>query len=264
MAAKKSKTQKVKRPPKPRRRRAGKTAEKIIKKSYNETSKTMGLIVPVYAADGTKSGTTTLPESIFGQKPNPTLLAQAVRVYLTNQRTAGAKTKGRGQVKATTKKIYRQKGTGGARHGAQSAPIYVGGGVAHGPKGVHPRLSFPQKMRRLALAHALSSKLMGKEFFVADVEKIEPKTKKVAALLEKLGISGGATIVHEGTGDLFRGARNIEGVLLIPAAQLSAYHVLAGKNILSTKEAIKVLESRFGPPPSRHRVTTARQEGENE
>ncbi|MBI2007177.1 MAG: 50S ribosomal protein L4 [Candidatus Blackburnbacteria bacterium] len=205
-----------------------------------------GLIIPVYTADGTKSGTMTLPERIFGQKPNSDLLAQAVRVYLANQRTAGAKAKGRGEVRATTRKVYRQKGTGGARHGAQSAPIYVGGGVAHGPKGTRPRLFFPQKMRRLALVHALSSKLAGKEFFVADIEKIEPKTKKIAVLLEKLGIKG-ATMVHEGTGNLFRAARNIEGVLPIPASQLSAYHVLAGKNVLLTKEAVKTLESRFAP-----------------
>lgn len=248
MAAKVNKS-KIKNPP---AGRAGQKSKRIAKRQDALEAKQAiraskaGLLVPVYAADGTKSGIMTLPEKIFGQKPNPTLLAQAVRVYLTNQRTAGAKTKGRGQVKATTKKIYRQKGTGGARHGAQSAPLFVGGGVAHGPKGVRPRLSLPQKMRRLALAHALSSKLMGKEFFVADIEKVEPKTKKVAVLLEKLGIDGGTTMVYEGTGGLFRAARNIRGVMLVPAVQLSAYHVLAGKNILSTKEAIKVLAERFG------------------
>lgn len=234
MAAKKSKTQKVKR----------KTTKKIIKKSYDETSETTGLMVPVYAADGTKGGTMALPESIFGQKPNPTLLAQAVRVYLTNQRTAGAKTKGRGQVKATTKKIYRQKGTGGARHGAKSAPIYVGGGIAHGPTGIVPRLSISQRMRKAAFAQALSSKVKEGKFMVADIENTPPKTKKVALFLDKLGLEK-ATILYAGGKNLYRAARNIPGVSLVPALQASTYHILFSDSVLSTKEGVQAIKSRF-------------------
>lgn len=204
-----------------------------------------GLTIPVYAADGAKSGTMTLPESIFGQKPNPALLAQAVRVFLTNQRNAGSKVKTRGEVKRSTRKIYRQKGTGGARHGARSAPLFVGGGIAHGPKGIIPRLSFSQKMGRLALIQALSEKVRERKFIVADVEKIEAKTKIVAALLKKTGLDKDTLVIHNASQELFQAVRNIEGIRVIPAGQISAYHVLVNENILATKEAVKALGSRL-------------------
>lgn len=209
-----------------------------------------GLLLPVYAADGTKKGSIDLPKEVFGQKPNPVLLAQAVRVFLANQRTAGAKTKGRGEVSLTKAKWYRQKGTGGARHGPKSAPLFVGGGVAHGPKGTVARLSFPQRMRRLALAQALSGKVKEGKFIVADLEAIEPKTKKVALFLDKAGIKN-ATIVHSASQNLYRAARNIEGVSLVPGSQVSAYHVLVSDSVLSTKEGVRAIEARFKPAMTR-------------
>lgn len=217
----------------------------VTRKISKQEVKLGGLTIPVYAADGDKSGTMTLPESIFGQKPNPALLAQAVRVFLVNQRKAGSKVKTRGEVKKSTRKIYRQKGTGGARHGARSAPLFVGGGIAHGPKGVIPRLSFSRRMGRLALIQALSEKVREGKFIIADVEKIEVKTKIVAALLKKIGLDKGTLVIHNASQELFQAARNIEGVHVIPAGQISAYHVLANENILSTKEAVKALELRL-------------------
>lgn len=204
-----------------------------------------GLVVPVYTAEGEKKGTVSLPEEVFGQTPDPSLLAQVTRVYLTNQRAARPRTKGRGEVSISTRKIYRQKGTGGARHGAKSAPIFVGGGIAHGPKGMAPRLTLPEKMKRLALVQSLSSKVKEGSLFVADIEKIEPKTKRVANLLKKIGLNNGTTIVYEESKELFRAGRNIEGAVLVPARQLTAYQVLVSRNVLSTKEGIEALEKRF-------------------
>lgn len=220
--------------------------KKTSKKQKTRSKTASGLTIPVYSAAGMKKGTLVLPKEVFGQKPNPALLAQAARVYLANQRSAGAKTKGRGEVKISTRKIYRQKGTGHARHGAKSAPLFVGGGIAHGPKGIVSRLALPEKTRRLALIQALSSKVKEGALFAADIEKVEPKTKLVAGLLEKIGLRAGTAIVHAGSKELFRAGRNIEGLVLVPANQLTAYEVLAARNILSTKEALDVLAKRLG------------------
>lgn len=243
-----SKTQKVKRPLRQSAHFAARRASEASKteKGGGLVSTAKGLVVPVYSTEGTKSGTISLSESVFGQELNTALLAQAVRVFLTNQRKSAPKTKTRGEVKKSTRKIYRQKGTGGARHGARSAPLFVGGGIAHGPKGVVPRLSFSQGMGRLALIQALSEKVREGKFMVADVEKIKVKTKIVAALLKKIGLGKGTLVIHNASQELFQAARNIEGVHVIPAGQISAYHVLAQENILSTKEAVKALESRLG------------------
>ena len=126
--------------------------------SQNAEVKAGSLKVTVVGIDGASKGSMTLPEAVFGAKPNKALIAQAVRVYLANQRQGNAATKTRGEVIGTTKKIYRQKGTGRARHGAAKAPIFVGGGVAHGP---HPHdfsMEFPKKMKQKALISALSEK----------------------------------------------------------------------------------------------------------
>ena len=112
--------------------------------------------VDLYNIKGEKEGKVTLPKEIFETKINKPLLSQAVRVYLANQRDARARAKTRAQVKGSNRKIYRQKGTGGARHGDNKAPIFVGGGKAHPPKGINRRLSLPKKMKQLALKSALS------------------------------------------------------------------------------------------------------------
>jgi large subunit ribosomal protein L4 len=119
-----------------------------VVESKNSEVKTGSLKITVVGVDGASMGNMTLPEAVFGAKPNKALIAQAVRVYLANQRQGNASTKTRGEVIGTTKKIYRQKGTGRARHGAAKAPIFVGGGIAHGP---HPHdfsMDFPKKMKQ--------------------------------------------------------------------------------------------------------------------
>ena len=140
----------------------------------------------VYNTKAKKIGRVQLPKEIFEAKINKILMAQAVRVYLANQRKARAKTKDRSQVRGSGRKIYRQKGTGRARHADRYAPIFVGGGRAHGPQGLSPRhLKMPKKMRRLALFSALTSQLKEKKITVIDdLTKIEPKTKEMAKILK--------------------------------------------------------------------------------
>jgi len=136
--------------------------------------------VDVYNLSGIKSGQMELPKNIFAVKINESLMAQAVRVYLSNQRKSRTKTKSRGEIVLTKAKWFRQKGTGRARHGARSAPIFVGGGVAHGPTGEQNyHLKMSKKMKKQALFSALTSKFKANEVMVIkDLAKIEPKTKK--------------------------------------------------------------------------------------
>lgn len=205
------------------------------------------LSVPSYTKAGNKGKAVSLPKDIFGQEPNYTLLSQAVRVFLSNQRRARAKTKGRGEVAASTRKIWRQKGTGRARHGARSAPIFVGGGIAHGPRGIENyKLSLPRVMKKKALVSALSAKTKDGLLLVADLESIEPKTKKMVQFLEKVKTEGRVVIVHKGAKDLFRAGRNIENLNLVPAAQLTTYDVLAAGKVIFTREGLGELLGRLG------------------
>jgi large subunit ribosomal protein L4 len=132
----------------------------VVKKAIvKEAPKETGLKLSVYDLKGAIAESLTLPKEIFGAKINNSLMAQAVRVYLANQRRGTLKTKSRGEVAISTRKIYRQKGTGRARHGAKSAPIFVGGGIAFGPKPRDFSMKLNQNMRRVALFSALSAKL---------------------------------------------------------------------------------------------------------
>jgi len=141
--------------------------------------------VTLYSAKGIKKPSLTLPRS-FEVKASKHLLAQAIRVYDDRLHPGLAKTKTRGEVALSTRKIYRQKGTGGARHGARSAPIFVGGGSAHGPKGVKRQLKLSKKIIKKALYLALSLKAKeGKLFFVDNVSSLK-KTKEAASLINKI------------------------------------------------------------------------------
>src|SRR3972149_8149295 len=138
--------------------------------------------VSVYSAKGVKTGQMTLPKE-FGEKPNMALLAQAIRVYEDGGHTGLSKTKTRAEVNRTTKKLYKQKGTGGARHGSRRAPIFVGGGVAHGPRPIKRVLTLPLKLRKLARAIAYTVKAKENEMVVVkDLGKLE-KTKEASELI---------------------------------------------------------------------------------
>ena len=201
----------------------------------------------VVGVDGKVIGKIQLPIELFGAKVNTQLMAQAVRVYLANQRVGTASTKTRGEVEGSTRKIYKQKGTGRARHGAIRAPIFVGGGIVFGPKPRDYTLAFPKKMKRLALASALTSKHLEEHVIVVDgLESIEPKTKVMAATLQTIGAIGKTLIVTSVHAlPVVRAGRNIEGVDIVPAHTLHTYAVLNHKNLVFTKEAIPVLKETF-------------------
>lgn len=184
----------------------------------------------------------TLPVKIFGVKVKPVTIAQAVRVYLANQRKANAKTKTRGEVERTTAKMYKQKGTGKARHGSFSAPIFVGGGIAHGPTGEQNyKLNLPAKVRRLAIKGVLTNKAKAKQVTVLDdAVSIKGKTKEAQAWMKKTGLTDKkiSLILTNGQDGLERAFRNIEKVKIVRPNNLNVYNILTGGQIVITSEAL--------------------------
>lgn len=220
-------------------RKIQKTAKTVIEKGG-------GLRVDVYNTKGKVVGKISLPKEIFAAKINEKLMAQAVRVYLANQRQGTASTKTRGEVAGSTRKVYRQKGTGRARHGSVRAPIYVHGGIAFGPKPRDFSLQLPKKMRRLALFSALSMKARDKALYIIDgLEKIEPKTKNVTDVLKRLQMSEKEKILlilSKQSDSIKRAARNIEKLDILPTQLINTYEVLAHPKLIVIKEALPEME----------------------
>jgi len=210
----------------------------------------------VYNTKGEKrKSKISLPKEIFGAKINKPLMAQSVRVFLANQRQAPAKTLRRGEIKASGRKIYRQKGTGRARHGDIKAPIFVKGAKAHGPTGKQNfKIKVSKKMRKKAFFSALASQLKEKNIFiVAGLDKIEPKTKKMADFINlfkkkvfKKGKSKKITIVlPEVLKNIIKAGRNIQNVNLVQARQLNTYTILNSDKIIILDKSVKVLKETF-------------------
>lgn len=208
------------------------------------------LTAEVFDLEGKILEKISLPEEIFAAKINKVLIAQAVRVYLANQRQGTASTKTRGEVEGSTRKIYRQKGTGRARHGSIRAPIFVHGGIVGGPKPRDYSLHLPQKMKRRALFSALTDKLNNRGIkILKGLEKIEPKTKNFVNLIDKLGLTHKKkkilVITASENENLKRASRNVEGVSITAAKRLNTHDVLNNRELLFMKEAIEELKTHF-------------------
>jgi len=204
----------------------------------------------LYTITGRKSGQKSLPKEIFGAPINEQLMAQAVRVYLSNQRRAKAKTKTRAEVRGSRRKIWRQKGTGRARHGDRYAPIFVGGGRAHGPTGKENyKLKMSKVMKKKALFSALTSKLKEKEVIaIKGLTKIEPKTKEMAKVITSLPLKGKKKVLlvlPEILENIIRAGRNLAGVELAQANQLNTYQVLKHNQLVFMEESINKLKETF-------------------
>ncbi len=202
---------------------------------------------------GNASGKISLPDEMFAKKPNYILMAQAVRVYLANKRQGTAKVKSRGEITGSTRKIYRQKGTGRARHGDRYAPIFVGGGVAHGPRGdQNVKLKLSKKMRRNALFSALSQKVSDKQLVVVQgLEKLEPKTKIMKQTLDilkkkvKSEEPKASIIVTKDSTMIKRSAQNLNNVDLISAKKMNTYEVMNAGFMVVMKDAINTMKETF-------------------
>lgn len=204
----------------------------------------------LYTITGRKSGQLSLPKDIFGAPINEQLMVQAVRAYLFNQRKAKAKTKTRAEIRGSRRKIWRQKGTGRARHGDKYAPIFVGGGRAHGPTGEENyKLKMSKAMKRRALFSALTSKLKEKEVIVIKgLAKIEPKTREMAKTITGLPLKEKKKVLLVLPGileNVIRAGRNLAGVKLAQASQLNTYQVLNHDQLVFMEESIDKLKETF-------------------
>lgn len=194
-----------------------------------------------------KTGSVTAPDSLFAAKVNDVLLAQAIRVYRANARQGTSKVLTRSEVNLTKRKWYKQKGTGNARHGAQSAPIFVGGGVAHGPTGTENwSLTMSRKMKAKALVSALSAQ--AENVVVADtVADLSGKTKEAVTLLAPVITEAKKVLVvlADRNETVERALANIPNVMVSTAALVNALDIAAANKIVVTSDSVKALENRL-------------------
>ena len=187
-----------------------------------------------------------LNDSIFGLEPRRDLLQRVVVWQLAKRRAGTHKVLTRGEINRTKRKVYRQKGTGQARHGARSAPLFVGGAKAMGPVQHSHAFDLPKKVRALGLKHALSAKAKDGALIVIDSAKVNAiKTKELAKRLEKIGAQNALIVDGEFDGNFTLSARNLSGVGLLPTAGLNVYDILRRDKLVLTTAAVKAIEERL-------------------
>jgi large subunit ribosomal protein L4 len=199
--------------------------------------------VPIYNQSGQKIDTLQVDEAKLGGEVNKSLLKQALVYYHANQRQGTVRTQARGEVAGSTRKMFRQKGTGNARTGGIRNPIKVGGGHAKQKRPKDWRLDLPKKARRAATRSALLAKIQSNDLRVIDTIKLDqPKTKLVAQMYKALGIDRSCLLAINGRDEaLERSARNIDRTTLTTVSQLNAWDILRNRTLLVTKEGLQAL-----------------------
>ena len=198
--------------------------------------------------DGKKSNDIELSDKIFSLTPNKYVIQSLVDWQLNHFKPRTAKTKQRNEIKGSTKKIYAQKGTGGARHSSRKAPLFVGGGVAHGPKGaVYKIKKINKKVRKIGLFHLLSHKKKVNLLFVVEDFKNEiKKTKLFNQFLEKNKLSNSLIISDKNSkSNIIKSARNIPDLKIIDQEGTNVYDILKYKNVVFTTSSIKSFQDRL-------------------
>ena len=200
----------------------------------------------VIKLDGGKAGSIDLDEALFGLEPRADILHRMVRWQRNNAQAGTHKVKTRREVSYSTKKIYRQKGTGGARHGARSAPIFRGGGIYKGPTPRSHGHELTKKFRKLGLRHALSAKAKAGELVVIENASTAGKTAALAKQIKELGwkralVIDGATVDE----NFARAAANITGLDILPSMGANVYDILRRDTLVLTKAAVEALEARL-------------------
>jgi large subunit ribosomal protein L4 len=196
--------------------------------------------------DAADAGEIELNDAVFGLEPRPDLLQRVVVWQLAKRRAGTHKVLTRAEVNRTKKKLYKQKGTGQARHGARSAPLFVGGAKAMGPVQHSHEFDLPKKVRALGLRHALSSKAKNGALIVIDTAKADAvKTGALAARFGKLGLASVLVVDGEFDANFKLSARNLAHVALLPAAGLNVYDILKRDKLVLTTAAVKLIEERL-------------------
>jgi len=205
---------------------------------------TTTIAVPIFNRAGTQVGTVDVDPKDFGGKISPRLMHEAVIMYEANRRAGTHSTLRRGEVAGSTKKLFRQKGTGNARAGTRRSNKRKGGGTAKGPKPRDYSYALPKKAMRSATRMAILSKLRDNEAIVIDDLNMSAiKTKEVADMLKALKLKGVSCLIGTDKLDpvIFKSARNIDGVKVLPAKEFNTWIVLRQKRLLLTKSALEAL-----------------------
>jgi large subunit ribosomal protein L4 len=195
-----------------------------------------------------KSESIDISDKLLNLKVNHKLIKYVVDWQLNHLKSRTAKTKQRNEIRGSTKKIVAQKGSGGARHASKKAPLFVGGGVAHGPKGaVYKIKKINKKIRKIALAHTLTKKNLDKNLHIlTDVKKEIKKTKEFNTFLIKNNISNALIVSDkESEKNINKSARNIKNVKIVNEMGANIYDILKFKNVILTLTSIKNLENRI-------------------
>ena len=199
------------------------------------------LEVPVYNTNGEKIDSLQVDEARFGGVVNAPLVKQAIVAYHANRRQGAAATKSRGQVAGSTKKMFRQKGTGYARRGSRRTNILRGGGMAFGKKPRSYRKKLPRNMRKAALASAILAKMLGEDLLVIDGLRMDaPKTADLARLLRALEINRSCLLaLHDRDPNVYLSSRNLPDLTVRTTAELNAFDVAMRRKMLVTSEAMQ-------------------------
>ena len=204
--------------------------------------------VQAFDTEGKDAGTVDLPEAVFGITPHTAVMSEVFLAQLAAKRAGTHSTKTRGEVRGSTRKIYRQKGTGRARHGSRKAPIFKGGGIIFGPKPRDYAQGTPRKVRRLAVRSALSAKAKDGKVIVVEPLALEaPRTRAVADFLDRLPVAGRTVLVTPAVDDvLLRSADNVRGVAVRAARALSLRDIVDADYVVLTRPAVAVVAEVFG------------------
>ncbi len=201
----------------------------------------------VRTIDGAEAGKISVSDAIFGLEPRQDILARMVRWQLAKRRAGTHDVKNRAEIWRTGKKLVKQKGSGGARHGSARVPQYRGGGRAFGPTPRDHSHDLPKQVRAMALKHALSAKIKASELVVIEAAEVaEPKTKALVERFGKLGFGNVLVIAGGEVQENFaRAARNIPNVDVLPVQGINVYDILRREKLVLTRAAIEALEARF-------------------
>jgi len=203
--------------------------------------------IDITSIGGDAAGSLELNEAIFGLEPRQDLIARMIRWQLAKRQAGTHKTLGRAEIHRTGKKMYKQKGTGGARHGSARVPQFRGGGRAMGPVVRSHAHDLPKKVRALALKHALSAKARDGAIIVwENAEVAEPKTKALRASFDKAALKSALIVDGAKVQDNFaKAARSIPEIDVLPAQGVNVYDIVRREKLVLTKAAIDALEARF-------------------
>ena len=204
--------------------------------------------LPLLNIDGTKSQSIEVSDKMINLKVNHKLIKFVIDWQLNHAKPRTAKTKQRNEIRGSTVKIVAQKGSGGARHASKKAPLFIGGGVAHGPKGrVYKVKKINKKVRKLALAQTLSKKNSDKNLHIlADIKKEIKKTKEFNKFLEKNNLENALIISdNDSLRNISKSARNIKNIKLINQEGANIYDLFKYKNVIMTSSSVKKLQERI-------------------